>query len=46
MPATAAALAEPAAIAWHAINLSMRALVRPLHECCVLIIGMLAALLL
>ncbi len=51
MPATAAALTEPAATAWHAINLSMRALVRPLHECRVLIIGggaigMLAALLL
>ena len=51
MPATAAALTEPAATAWHAINLSMRALVRPLHECKVLIIGggaigMLAALLL
>jgi 2-desacetyl-2-hydroxyethyl bacteriochlorophyllide A dehydrogenase len=51
MPATAAALTEPAATAWHAINLSMRSLVRPLHECRVLIIGggaigMLAALLL
>jgi alcohol dehydrogenase len=51
MPATAAALTEPAATAWHAINLSMRVLVRPLHECKVLIIGggaigMLAALLL
>ena len=51
MPATAAALTEPAATAWHAINLSMRALVRPLHECRVLVIGggaigMLAALLL
>ena len=51
MPAAAAALTEPAATAWHAINLSMRALVRPLHECRVLIIGggaigMLAALLL
>jgi 2-desacetyl-2-hydroxyethyl bacteriochlorophyllide A dehydrogenase len=51
MPAAAAALTEPAATAWHAINLSMRALVRPLHECSVLIIGggaigMLAALLL
>jgi len=45
-----AALTEPAATAWHAINLSMRALVRPLHECRVLVIGggaigMLAALL-
>ena len=51
MAAAAAALTEPAATAWHAINLSMRALVRPLHECKVLIIGggaigMLAALLL
>ena len=51
MPATAAALTEPAATAWHAINLSMRSLVRPLHECRVLVIGggaigMLAALLL
>ncbi len=51
MPATAAALTEPAATAWHAINLSMRALVRPLHECRVLVIGggavgLLAALLL
>jgi alcohol dehydrogenase len=51
MPATAAALTEPAATAWHAINLSMRALVRPLHECKVLVIGggaigMLAALML
>ena len=44
-------LTEPAATAWHAINLSTRALVRPLHECRVLVvgggaIGMLAALLL
>ena len=51
MQATAAALTEPAATAWHAINLSMPALVRPLHECRVLVIGggaigMLAALLL
>jgi alcohol dehydrogenase len=50
MPARAAALTEPAATAWHAVNLSMRALVRPLHECRVLVIGggaigMLAALL-
>jgi alcohol dehydrogenase len=50
MPARTAALTEPAATAWHAINLSMRALVRPLHECRVLVIGggaigMLAALL-
>ncbi len=51
MPAVTAALTEPAATAWHAINLSMRALARPLHECRVLVIGggaigMLAALLL
>lgn len=51
MPARTAALTEPAATAWHALNLSMRALVRPLHECRVLVIGggaigMLAALLL
>ena len=51
MPARVAALTEPAATAWHAINLSMRALLRPLHECEVLVIGggaigMLAALLL
>jgi alcohol dehydrogenase len=51
MPARAAALTEPAATAWHAVNLSMRALQRPLHECRVLVIGggaigMLSALLL
>jgi 2-desacetyl-2-hydroxyethyl bacteriochlorophyllide A dehydrogenase len=51
MDTVAAALTEPAATAWHAINLSMRALSRPLHECRVLVIGggaigMLAALLL
>lgn len=34
-----AALAEPAATALHAINLSMRALVRPLPECKVLVLG-------
>ena len=50
MPARVAALTEPAATAWHAINLSMRALHRPLHGCRVLVIGggaigMLAALL-
>jgi len=49
MPGRTAALTEPAATAWHAINLSIRALVRPLHECRVLVIGggaigMLAAL--
>ena len=47
----AAALTEPAATALHAINLSMKSLVRPLRECRVLVlgggaIGMLAALLL
>jgi len=47
----AAALTEPAATAVHAINLSMRALQRPIQECHVLIlgggaIGMLSALLL
>jgi 2-desacetyl-2-hydroxyethyl bacteriochlorophyllide A dehydrogenase len=47
----AAALTEPAATAWHAINLTMRALARPIHECRVLVIGggaigMLSALLL
>lgn len=46
-----AALAEPAATALHAINLSMKCLVRPLPECRVLVlgggaIGMLVALLL
>jgi 2-desacetyl-2-hydroxyethyl bacteriochlorophyllide A dehydrogenase len=50
-PAVTAALTEPAATAWHAINLSMRVLARPLHECRVLVIGggaigMLAGLLL
>ena len=47
----AAALTEPAATALHALNLSIKALVRPLPECRVLVlgggaIGMLAALLL
>jgi 2-desacetyl-2-hydroxyethyl bacteriochlorophyllide A dehydrogenase len=51
LPARAAALTEPAATAWHAINLTMRALARPIHECRVLVIGggaigMLSALLL
>jgi 2-desacetyl-2-hydroxyethyl bacteriochlorophyllide A dehydrogenase len=51
MPAAHAAVTEPAATALHAINLSMRALVRPVQECRVVIlgggaIGMLAALLL
>ena len=51
MPAVAAALTEPAATAWHAVNMSIRVLARPLHECRALVIGggaigMLAALLL
>lgn len=51
MDIVAAALTEPAATAWHALNLSMRVLARPLHECRVLVIGggaigMLSALLL
>jgi alcohol dehydrogenase len=51
LSARAAALTEPAATAWHALNLVMRALMRPVHECRVLVIGggaigMLAALLL
>jgi alcohol dehydrogenase len=51
MPARSAALTEPAATAWHAIHLVLRVLVRPIHECRVLVIGggaigMLSALLL
>lgn len=51
LSARTAALTEPAATAWHAVNLTMRHLVRPLHECRVLVIGggaigMLTALLL
>jgi 2-desacetyl-2-hydroxyethyl bacteriochlorophyllide A dehydrogenase len=51
LSARAAALTEPAATAWHAINLVLRALARPIHEGRVLVIGggaigMLAALLL
>lgn len=51
MSDVAASLTEPAATAWHAVNLSIRVLTRPLHECKVLVIGggaigMLAALLL
>ncbi|MFT5534802.1 MAG: 2-desacetyl-2-hydroxyethyl bacteriochlorophyllide A dehydrogenase [Burkholderiaceae bacterium] len=51
MSDVAAALTEPAATAWHAINLSMRVMQRPLHEGSVLVIGggaigMLAGLLL
>jgi len=50
LPAVSAAVTEPAATALHALNLSMRALARPLPECSMLIlgggaIGMLAALL-
>ncbi|MDR5784895.1 alcohol dehydrogenase catalytic domain-containing protein [Caballeronia sp. LZ065] len=39
MPAHVAAATEPAATALHAVNLTMRALNRPLPECRVLIIG-------
>jgi alcohol dehydrogenase len=51
MATRAAALTEPGATALHAINLSMKSLVRPLPECRVLVlgggaIGMLCALLL
>ncbi len=51
LSARTAALTEPAATAWHALNLTTRHLVRPLHECRVLVIGggaigMLTALLL
>lgn len=51
LPARAAALTEPAATAWHALNLVLRVLTRPIHECRVLVIGggaigMLSALLL
>lgn len=51
LPAAHAAVTEPAATALHAINLSMRVLVRPVQECRVLVlgggaIGMLSALLL
>ena len=51
LSALQAALTEPAATALHAVNLSLKCLVRPLPECRVLVlgagaIGMLAALLL
>ena len=51
LPVRSAALTEPAATAWHAIHLVLRVLVRPIHECRVLVIGggaigMLSALLL
>jgi 2-desacetyl-2-hydroxyethyl bacteriochlorophyllide A dehydrogenase len=39
LDAQRAVITEPAATAWHAVNLSMKSLVRPLHECKVLIIG-------
>lgn len=39
LSARTAALTEPAATAWHAVNLTTRHLVRPLHECRVLVIG-------
>ena len=39
MPASHAAVTEPAATALHAVNLSMRALARPLPECRALVIG-------
>jgi 2-desacetyl-2-hydroxyethyl bacteriochlorophyllide A dehydrogenase len=39
MDARMAALTEPAATALHALNLSMRALARPLPECRLLVIG-------
>ncbi|SAL07203.1 dehydrogenase [Caballeronia calidae] len=39
MPAHVAAATEPAATALHAVNLTMRALNRPIPECSVLIIG-------
>lgn len=39
MPARAAALTEPVSTAWHAVNLSLRSLARPLHECRTLVIG-------
>lgn len=39
MAAEVAALTEPAATAWHAVNLTVRALHRPIHEARVLVIG-------
>lgn len=39
MDVRAAALTEPAATALHALNLAARALVRPIPECAVLVIG-------
>ena len=39
LPTRLAVITEPAATAWHAVNLSMRALARPLHECRVYVIG-------
>jgi len=51
MPARAAALTEPAATTWHAVNAILRVVPRPIHEAAVLVIGggaigMLTALLL
>ena len=39
MTDVAASLTEPAATVWHAVNLSLRILARPIHECSVLVIG-------
>ena len=39
MNSRVAVITEPAATSWHALNLSLRVLVRPLHECRVLVIG-------
>jgi 2-desacetyl-2-hydroxyethyl bacteriochlorophyllide A dehydrogenase len=39
MDSRVAVITEPAATSWHALNLSLRALARPLHECKVLVIG-------
>ena len=39
MGAEVAALTEPAATAWHAVNLTIKALHRPIHEARVLVIG-------
>lgn len=39
MAAEVAALTEPAATAWHAVNLTIQALHRPIHEASVLVIG-------
>jgi alcohol dehydrogenase len=39
MASEVAALTEPAATAWHAVNLTVKALHRPIHEARVLVIG-------